>query len=130
MISGQQNQSISCRYCNMRQYQNPAVTMRNRLVTWTEQSVVAVGCFSSNYVSFSARVLRLLTFSLWPEAFPVFFIIKYLSIVTTATRFVLYNVCSRMLGPVFFITKSHGQAMKCHIRNININLLHVLVFAK
>ena len=129
MISGQQNQNISYRYCNMRQYQNPAVTMRNRLVTWTEQSVDTVGCFSSNYVSFSARVLRLLTFSLWPEAFSIFFIIKYLSIVTTATRFVLYNVCSRMLGPVFF-TKSHGQVRKCHIRNININLLHVPVFAK
>ena len=129
MISGQQNQRISCRYCNMRQYQNPAVTMRNWLVTWTEQSVAAVGCFSSNYVSFSSRVLRLLTFSLWPEPFPVFFIIKYLSIVTTATRFVLYNVCSRMLGPVFF-KKSHGQARKCHIRNININLLHLPVFAK
>ena len=93
MISGQQNQ-------------NPAVTMRNRLATWTEQSVAAVGCFSSNYVSFSTRVLRFLTFSLWHEPFPVFFIIKYLSIVTTATRF----VCSRMLSPVFFFTKSHGQA--------------------
>ena len=102
MISSQQKHNISCRYCNMRQYQNPAVTMRNRLATWTEQFVVAVGCFSSNYVSFSARVLHLLTFSLWPEPFPVFFIIKYLSIVTTATRFVIYNVCSQMLGPVFF----------------------------
>ena len=30
-------------------------------------------CFSSNYVSFSARVLHLLTFSLWSESFPVFF---------------------------------------------------------
>jgi hypothetical protein len=38
----------------MRQYQNPAVTMRNRLATLTEQSIAAVGCFS-------ARVLRLLT---------------------------------------------------------------------
>jgi len=80
----------------MRQYQNPTVTMRNRLTTLTEQSVAAVGCFSSNYVSFSTRVLHLLTFSLWPEPFPVFFIINYLS---TATRFVLYNVCSWMLGP-------------------------------
>ena len=101
MISGQQNQNISCWYCNMRQYQNPAVTMRNRLATLTEESVAAVGCFSSNYVSFSTRVLHLLTFSLWPEPFPVFFIVKYLSIVTTATRFVLYNVCSQMLDPVF-----------------------------
>jgi len=101
MISGQQNQNISCRYCNMRQYQNPAVAMRNRLATLTEQSVAAVGCFSTNYVSFSARVLHLLTFSLWTEPFQPFFIIKYLSIVTTATRFALYNVCSRMLGPVF-----------------------------
>ena len=108
----------------MRQYQNPAVTMRNRLATWTEQFVVAVGCFSSNYVSFSARVLHLLTFSLWPEPFPVFFIIKYLSIVTTATRFVIYNVCSWMLGPVFFLRKPMGQARKRHIRNINKNLLH------
>ena len=83
----------------MRQYQNPTVTMRNRLATFTEQSVAAVGCFSSNYVSFSTRVL--LTFSLWPEPFPVFFIIKYLSIVMTATRLVLYNVCSRILGPVY-----------------------------
>jgi hypothetical protein len=35
------------------------------------------GCFSSNYMSFSARVLRLLTFSwcsLWPEPFPFFFL--------------------------------------------------------
>ena len=79
MISGQRNQNISCIYCNMRHYQNPAVNMRNRLVTWTEQSVgVAVGCFSSNYVSFSARVLHLLTFSwcsLWPEPFTVFFLL-------------------------------------------------------
>jgi hypothetical protein len=64
----------------MRQYQNPAVTMKNQLATWTEQSIAVVGCFSSNYVSFSARVFGLLTFSLWPELFPVFFIIKYLSI--------------------------------------------------
>jgi hypothetical protein len=35
MISCQQNQSISCRYCNIRHYQNPAVNMRNRLATWT-----------------------------------------------------------------------------------------------
>jgi len=46
------------------QYENPAVTMRNRLVIWTEQSV-GVGYISSNYVSFSARVAfrHLLTFS-------------------------------------------------------------------
>ena len=68
----QQNQNISCWYCDMRNYQNPAVNMRNRLATWTEQSV---GWFSSHYVSFSARVLHL-TFSwcsLRPEPFPVFF---------------------------------------------------------
>jgi hypothetical protein len=89
--------------------------MRNLLAPWTEQSV---GCFSSNYVSFSARVWRLLTFSwcsLWPQPFPVFFIIKYLSIVTTATWFVLYvhgfkAVCLRKA--------------KRHIRNSNKNLLH------
>ena len=45
MICGQQNQNISCRYCNMRQYQNPAVTMKNRLATLTEESVAAVGVF-------------------------------------------------------------------------------------
>ena len=49
-----------CRYCNMRHYQNPAVNMRNQLTPWTKQSVE---CFSSNYVSFSARVWNLLTFS-------------------------------------------------------------------
>ena len=55
------------------------------------------------------------------RTFPsLFFIIKYLSIVTTATQFVLYvHECY----PYFF-TKSRGQARKRHIRNINKNLLH------
>ena len=48
MIFGQQYQNISCRYCNMRQYLNPAVTIRNRLATLTEQFVAVVGCFSVN----------------------------------------------------------------------------------
>jgi hypothetical protein len=38
------------------------------------------GCLSSNYVSFSARVLCLLTFSwcsLWSDPFPIFFLYIY-----------------------------------------------------
>ena len=77
MISCQQNQSIFCRYFNMRHYQNPAVNMRNRLATW----VLFRLSFAFNF----------LMMFIVARTFPsLFFIIKYLSIVTTATRFVLY----------------------------------------
>ena len=92
MISCQQNQSIFCRYFNMRHYQNPAVNMRNHLATWTEQSV-GISVFPQMMCPF------LLEFCVCQFSRDVhcgqnlsqsFFIIKYLSIVTTATQFVLY----------------------------------------
>jgi hypothetical protein len=66
----------------------------NVLVFFLLEMIASV-VFRKQLVSFSPRVLHLLTFSwcsLWSEPFPVFFFIynKYLSIVTTATRFVLY----------------------------------------
>ena len=58
------------------------------------------GCFSSNYVSFSARVLRLLTFlwcSLWSEPFPVFFLLLNICPLQRLQPGLYYMF---MLGPV------------------------------
>ena len=101
MISGQQNQNI---FLQILQYETLSASSSNHeksasYFTWTEQSIVS---FSSNYMSFSARVLHLLTFlgcSLWPEPFPVFFFLL-LNICPLYRLQPDFIICSRMLCPV------------------------------
>jgi hypothetical protein len=74
--------------------------------TWTEQSIVS---FSSNYMSFSARVLHLLTFlgcSLWPEPFPVTDVRPYLRKATDKQGNVTF-------GTSINVTRSRLSLSKC-----------------
>ena len=103
MISCQQNQSIFCRYFNMRHYQNPAVNMRNRLATWV------LFRLSFAFVNFLVMFIVARTFPKLFNICPLQRLQPDLYYMFTDVRLCLF-------------TKSHRKARKRHIRNSNKNL--------
>jgi len=104
MISGQQNQNISYRYCNMRHYQNPALKIRNRLATWPFFLKLCV-LFRSSF-AFNFLVMFIVV-----RTFPSLFFFYYLIFVHCNDCIPICIICSWMLGPVCLrkATKKQGN---------------------
>jgi len=110
-------------YGNMRHYQHPAITGRNRLyhldwkVCWQFFLIFCV-FFRSSFV-----FIKFLGRFFVTRALQYFFliIIKYMSIVMNETRF----VCSRMLGTMCMVRICIRLAKEHHMRNYNKKPLHV-----